>query len=180
MLMGGSRVPYTVASFVVYENALEQIYKHVDKSTVSSAAVTGINIVSGLIAGIAAAVVSHPADTLLSKINKDKGTTRESTLTRLYKLSREMGIQGSFSGIRARIVMVGGMTAVQFAIYGDIKKVGPIRWSIALLMVDERLMMVIGSWRDWRDRDQMRRLTDVCRLSLFRFLRYMDTAHGKF
>ncbi|GAB1315655.1 Mitochondrial phosphate carrier protein [Madurella fahalii] len=116
------QVPYTMASFVVYENTLEQIYKHVDKSAVSGTAITGINIASGLIAGVAAAVVSQPADTLLSKINKDKGATGESTFGRLLRLARGMGVRGSFAGIRARIIMVGGMTAVQFAIYGDIKK----------------------------------------------------------
>jgi len=117
------RVPYTMASFVVYENALEGAYKWVDKTTISSAAITGINLGSGLLAGFAAALVSQPADTMLSKINKGKGESGEGTFNRLWKIAREMGLRGSYAGIRARLVMVGGMTAIQFAIYGDVKKV---------------------------------------------------------
>ncbi|KAI8948824.1 mitochondrial phosphate carrier protein [Xylaria longipes] len=116
------QVPYTMATFVVYENALEQAYKWVDKSTVSSAGVTGINMGAGLIAGIAATLVSQPADTMLSKINKAKGETGEGALRRLWRIAGDTGFRGSFAGVRARLVMVGGMTAVQFAVYGDIKK----------------------------------------------------------
>ena len=112
-----------MATFVVYEKALEEAYKRVDKSTISSAAITGINLGSGLIAGVAAALVSQLVDTMLSKINKEKGEPGEGTLRRLWNIARDMGLRGSYAGIRARLVMVGGMTAVQFAIYGDIKKV---------------------------------------------------------
>jgi solute carrier family 25 phosphate transporter 3 len=117
------RVPYTMATFVVYEKAIQTIYSHVDKSTLSSAAVTGVNTTAGLIAGVAAAVVSHPADTILSKINKDKAMAGEGVMSRIFRIASGLGIAGSFTGLRARIVMVGGMTAVQFAIYGDVKKV---------------------------------------------------------
>jgi solute carrier family 25 phosphate transporter 3 len=83
---------------------------------------TGINLGSGLIAGFAAAIVSQPADTMLSKINKTKGLPGESTVSRLAKIARELGVRGSFAGLPTRLFMVGGLTAGQFAIYGDIKK----------------------------------------------------------
>lgn len=123
MSINSSRVPYTMAAFVVYENALEQAYTWVDKSTVSSAATTGINLGSGLLAGFAAAIVSQPADTVLSKINKDKGEPGDGTLRRVWKIAKDTGLRGSFVGTRARLIMVGGMTAIQFGIYGDIKNV---------------------------------------------------------
>ncbi|KAB5572457.1 mitochondrial carrier domain-containing protein [Coniochaeta sp. 2T2.1] len=116
------QVPYTMATFVVYENAIEQAYKWVDKSTMSSATVTAINLGSGLVAGVAAALVSQPADTILSKINKEKGNTKVGTLRRLSQIARDTGFRGSYAGIQARLVLVGGMTAIQFAIYGDVKK----------------------------------------------------------
>ena len=120
------RVPYTAATFLVYEKASQVAYSLVDRSTLSSAGVTGINLGSGLIAGIAAAIVSHPADTVLSKINKEKGMPGESTLGRLIRIATGLGLRGSFTGLQARVVMVSGMTAVQFMIYGDIKRVGMI------------------------------------------------------
>ncbi|MCJ1352108.1 MAG: mitochondrial phosphate carrier protein [Icmadophila ericetorum] len=116
------QVPYTMAKFVVYEKVAEAIYQRVDKSKTSDAMQTTINLGSGLMAGFAAAIVSQPADTMLSKINKTKGLPGESTTSRLIKIARELGLRGSYVGIGARLFMVGTLTAGQFAIYGDIKK----------------------------------------------------------
>lgn len=116
------QVPYTMAKFVVFEKVSEMVYRSVDKSKTSSGMQTTINLGSGLVAGFAAAIISQPADTMLSKINKTQGLPGEGTVSRLVKIAGELGLRGSFSGIGARLVMVGGITAGQFAIYGDIKK----------------------------------------------------------
>lgn len=79
---------------------------------------TVYNLGSGLIAGFAAAIISQPADTMLSKINKTKGEPGEGTTSRLIKIAKELGLRGSYSGIGARLFMVGTLTAGQFAIYG--------------------------------------------------------------
>lgn len=112
-----------MAKFVVYEKVAEAIWKRIDKSTASASTATTVNLGSGLIAGFAAAIISQPADTMLSKINKTKGLPGEGTTSRLIKIAQELGLRGSFSGIGARLFMVGTLTAGQFAIYGDIKKV---------------------------------------------------------
>jgi len=117
------QVPYTMAKFVVYEKVAEAIYRSVDKNTASDGTKTVINLGSGLIAGFAAALVSQPADTMLSKINKTKGLPGEGTTSRLIKIGKELGFRGSYAGIGARLFMVGTLTAGQFAIYGDIKRV---------------------------------------------------------
>ncbi|KAF2749867.1 mitochondrial carrier [Sporormia fimetaria CBS 119925] len=116
------QVPYTMAKFVVFEKVNEAIYRTVDKSTASNGMQTVINLGSGVIAGFAAALVSQPADTMLSKINKTKGEPGEGTTSRLIKMAKELGFRGSYAGIGARLFMVGTLTAGQFAIYGDIKK----------------------------------------------------------
>lgn len=107
-----------MAKFVVFEKVAEAIYKRVDKNSISDGAKTGINLGSGLIAGFAAAIVSQPADTMLSKINKTKGLPGEGTTSRLIKIAKELGLRGSYTGIGARLFMVGTLTAGQFAIYG--------------------------------------------------------------
>ena len=111
-----------MAKFVVYEKVAETIYANFDKSKMSGGQQTTVNLGSGLIAGFAAAIVSQPADTMLSKINKTKGLPGEGTVSRLIKISKELGVRGSFSGIGARLVMVGGITAGPFAIYGKFSK----------------------------------------------------------
>jgi solute carrier family 25 phosphate transporter 3 len=112
-----------MAKFVVFEKVSEAIYSQFDKSTLSDGSKTGINLGSGLVAGLAAAVISQPADTMLSKINKTQGAPGEGTVTRLVKIAKELGIRGSYGGIGARLFMVGSITAGQFAIFGDIKRV---------------------------------------------------------
>lgn len=64
------QVPYTMAKFVVYEKVSEVTYTIVNKDEIGSSGQTAVNLGSGLIAGFAAAFVSQPADTMLSKINK--------------------------------------------------------------------------------------------------------------
>ncbi|KAK2747776.1 mitochondrial phosphate carrier protein [Myotisia sp. PD_48] len=116
------QVPYTMAKFVVFEKASETIYEKLGKDTLSDGAKTSVNLLSGLIAGFAAAIISQPADTMLSKINKTKGAPGEGTTTRLIKIAKELGLKGSFGGLGARLFLVGSITAGQFAIYGDIKR----------------------------------------------------------
>ena len=128
------QVPYTMAKFVVYEKASEAIFKNfVNKDTASDGTKTVVNLGSGLIAGFAAAIISQPADTMLSKINKTKGLPGEGTVSRLVKIAKELGFRGSFTGLPARLFMVGTLTAGQFAIYGDIKRV----IGMLLLKVDD-------------------------------------------
>src|ERR1700760_1531247 len=101
-----------MAKFVVYEKVAEAVWATLDKSTASPATATAVNLGSGLIAGFAAAIISQPADTMLSKINKTKGLPGESTTSRLIKISKELGLRGSFAGIGARLFMVGTLVSV--------------------------------------------------------------------
>ncbi|CCX15038.1 mitochondrial carrier domain-containing protein [Pyronema domesticum] len=116
------QVPYTMAKFVVYEKAAEAIFGVWKKEDLSAPMQTVANLSAGLIAGFAAALVSQPADTMLSKINKTPGAPGEGTTSRLIKIGKELGLKGSYTGIGARLFMVGTLTAFQFAIYSDIKK----------------------------------------------------------
>ncbi|KAI8992488.1 mitochondrial carrier domain-containing protein [Pilobolus umbonatus] len=119
------QVPYTMAKFVVFERAAEAFVKSmgVPKDEILPSTMTGINLASGVIAGTVAAIVSQPADTLLSKINKQKGAVGESLTSRLIGMAGQLGVKGLFLGLGPRIVMVATLTSFQFAIYGDIKRV---------------------------------------------------------
>ena len=108
-----------MAKFVVYEKVAEAVYKRVDKSTTSNGMQTVINLGSGLMAGFAAAIVSQPADTMLSKINKTKGLPGEGTTSRLIKIAKELGLRGSYAGIGARLFMVSLIPKGPFRIHGE-------------------------------------------------------------
>jgi solute carrier family 25 phosphate transporter 3 len=118
------QVPYTMAKFAVYEIAFENAINMTGKpkDQLASSTVTALNLGAGLVAGFAAAIISQPADTLLSKINKTKALPGETTTSRLMKLASQLGARGMFTGMGARLVMIGTLTAGQFAIYGDIKR----------------------------------------------------------
>jgi len=119
------QIPYTMAKFVVYERVAEAMYASMKtpKDKVSASTATAINLGSGLIAGLCAAVISQPADTLLSKMNKAKAADGQGILSRLAEQARLLGFSGLMTGLTARLFMVGTLTAAQFAIYGDIKRV---------------------------------------------------------
>ncbi|ORZ16875.1 mitochondrial carrier domain-containing protein [Absidia repens] len=119
------QVPYTMAKFVVYELAAEKIIHSIGtpKDELSPSTITKVNLGAGIIAGTAAAIISQPADTLLSKINKQKGVEGQSVTSRLVTMAGQLGAKGLFLGLGPRIVMVATLTAGQFAIYGDIKRV---------------------------------------------------------
>lgn len=80
-----------------------------------------ISLSSGVIAGVAAAIISHPADTLLSKINKAGAGGTGSTSSRLVNIAKEMGFAKlALTGLGARCVMIGSLTAGQFGIFDTV------------------------------------------------------------
>lgn len=117
------QVPYNMAKFSTMEIVLESALRFAGKTKhdLSPNEATVYNLGSGLMAGFAAAIISQPADTLLSKINKNKALPGETTAGRLIKYSRELGMVGLFTGLTTRLIMVGTITALQFGIYGEIK-----------------------------------------------------------
>lgn len=117
------QIPYNIAKFLVFERAAEAIYGTIStpKAELSSSTNTVVNLGAGIIAGCAAAFVSQPADTLLSKVNKTKKAEGQSTVGLLVQLAKQLGLRGSFAGLPTRLVMVGTLTSLQFTIYGSLK-----------------------------------------------------------
>ena len=73
---------------------------------------------SGVVAGVAAAIISHPADTLLSKINKKGAGGEGGMFTRMGRIVAETGLVTLCTqGLGARCVMIGTLTAGQFGIF---------------------------------------------------------------
>jgi len=111
------QIPYTIAKFVVQDFAQEQIYSVTGKK-VSKSTKFGISLTSGVIAGVVAAIISHPADTLLSKMNKAGAGGDGGMFTRMGRIASEMGIvKLCTQGLGARCIMIGSITAGQFGIF---------------------------------------------------------------
>jgi len=118
------QVPYTMAKFAVQGAAAEAIFEAVgaDVKTCSGNTKMAVSLSSGVVAGVAAAIISHPADTLLSLINKSEGAGGEgSIMVRLGRLAKEVGFKKlCLTGLGARCVMIGTLTAGQFGIFDTV------------------------------------------------------------
>jgi len=117
------QVPYTMAKFAVQGKAAEAMYASLGKrpEEVKGATAATVSLGSGVIAGVVAAIISHPADTLLSKINKKGAGGEGSMVKRLVTIAGEMGfVRLCLTGLGARCVMVGSLTAGQFLIFDSV------------------------------------------------------------
>ncbi|KAF5507212.1 Mitochondrial phosphate carrier protein [Colletotrichum aenigma] len=119
------QVPYAVGQFSVHEAAVEVIYRTMGperKAKMTQLQSTGVELASGVVAGVAAAVLSHPADTLLSAINKGAGDPKQGATSRMFQLAKEFGPKRLLlTGLGPRIVMTCGLVAGQFVIYAQCK-----------------------------------------------------------
>ncbi|CAK1364936.1 Mitochondrial phosphate carrier protein 2 [Cercospora beticola] len=116
------QIPYTMVKFATFESAVAQIYKTLGKKKeeYNTLQQTGVSFLGGYIAGIGCAVISHPADVMVSKLNanKGKGEGAGQAIGRIYK---EIGFKGLWNGLPVRIAMIGTLTAFQWLIYDSFK-----------------------------------------------------------
>lgn len=119
------QVPYTMAKFAVQGRVAESIYNSMGSSPAQCGAVlnTGVACGSGVVAGVVAAIISHPADTLLSKVNKAGAGGDGSIPARMLNITKETGvIKLCTQGLGARCVMIGTLTALQFGIFDSVMR----------------------------------------------------------
>jgi len=117
------QVPYTMTKFAVQGNAAEAIYASMGKSPSECTSGTNVSIslASGVIAGVASAIISHPADTLLSKVNKAGAGGDGTIFVRLMNIAKETGfVKLCTVGLLPRCVMIGTLTAGQFGIFDTV------------------------------------------------------------
>lgn len=114
------QVPYTMAKFAVQGKAQDMLHESAGTKpeTSSSGYNLGVSLTSGVIAGVAAAIISHPADTLLSMVNKAGAGGNGSTTSRLMNIAKEVGfVKLCTNGLMPRCIMIGTLTAGQFGIF---------------------------------------------------------------
>jgi hypothetical protein len=114
----GRQIPYTMMKFASFETIVEMIYARLpgSKNDYSKAAQTGVSFAAGYLAGILCAIVSHPADVMVSKLNayRKPGEGFGAVTSRIYK---DIGFMGLWNGLPVRIVMIGTLTGLQWMIY---------------------------------------------------------------
>nr|BAN20386.1 mitochondrial phosphate carrier protein [Riptortus pedestris] len=111
------QIPYTMMKFACFERTVELLYKHVvpkPRAECTKGEQLVVTFAAGYIAGVFCAVVSHPADTVVSKLNQEKGATA-------IDVVKKVGFMGMWKGLGPRIIMIGTLTAAQWFIYDFVK-----------------------------------------------------------
>lgn len=113
----GRQIPYTMMKFACFERTVEALYMYVvpkPRSECSKSEQLVVTFAAGYIAGVFCAIVSHPADTIVSYMNKSQGSTVGSA-------AKALGFKGMWAGLGPRIIMIGTLTALQWFIYDSVK-----------------------------------------------------------
>ena len=110
------QIPYTIAKFVGFEMVVEQFYTKVftkPRDSYSKGFQLGITFASGYIAGVFCAIISQPADNLVSQMGKAENKGRS-----FGELAAEQGAKRLFlGGLGTRVIMIGTLTGLQWWIY---------------------------------------------------------------
>lgn len=111
------QIPYTMMKFSAFERTVELIYQHVwpkPRAECTKSEQLIVTFMAGYIAGVFCAIVSHPADCVVSVLNKTPGVTAG-------QVAKDLGFKGLWKGLVARIIMIGTLTALQWFIYDSVK-----------------------------------------------------------
>uniref|UniRef100_D3TS16 Phosphate carrier protein, mitochondrial n=1 Tax=Glossina morsitans morsitans TaxID=37546 RepID=D3TS16_GLOMM len=111
------QIPYTMMKFACFERTVELLYKYVvpkPRAECTKGEQLVVTFAAGYIAGVFCAIVSHPADTVVSKLNQEKGASA-------FDVAKKLGWLGMWAGLLPRIVMIGTLTAAQWFIYDAVK-----------------------------------------------------------
>ena len=84
------QIPYTMMKFAAFERTIEFLYKHVvpvPRDELGKPAQLIVTFTAGYIAGVFCAVVSHPPDSIVSKLNSQQGSS-------MIQAAKDLGMIG--------------------------------------------------------------------------------------
>jgi solute carrier family 25 phosphate transporter 3 len=115
------QIPYTMAKFFFFEKVVGLFYGHVfndkPRGEYTKATQLTVTFMSGYTAGVICAIVSHPADTLVSLMGKESNKGKG-----LGTIASEFGYSNLMTkGLATRIIMIGTLTGLQWWIYDTFK-----------------------------------------------------------
>ncbi|KAF5316496.1 hypothetical protein D9619_006362 [Psilocybe cf. subviscida] len=114
------QIPYTMAKFFFFEKIVELFYQNVftaPKETYGKGTQLGVTFASGYLAGVVCAIVSHPADSIVSQLGKASNKGKS-----VGTIVSEVGM-GTLAtkGLSTRVLMIGTLTGFQWWIYDSFK-----------------------------------------------------------
>lgn len=132
------QIPYTVTQLTVFSKCIDYLYGTVlpehfgvtSRDELSAKQQLLASLGCGVVAGVASSYASHPADTILSRINvksphhhhHHRHHHHQSPPPRtIVQIAKELGFRGIWLGAGTRAVMVSMLSAGMFLIYDSVK-----------------------------------------------------------
>lgn len=109
------QISFGMMKFLVFDFFTDFAYSLLPYLADQTSTRLSVSLTSGLVAGVCAAIVSQPADTVLSTMNRDPG--RSSIPSTVATIIEERGVGGLFLGLPSRIVWSGAIISGQFLLY---------------------------------------------------------------
>ena len=95
-----------MAKFFFFEKIVQLFYTHVftePKDTYGKGTQLGVTFASGYLAGVVCAIVSHPADSLVSQLGRTENKGKS-----IGKIASEVGVMSlATKGLGTRVIMIG-------------------------------------------------------------------------
>ena len=117
----GRQIPSTMANFFVFEHVVDAVYRHVlvhkARDDYPARTQLGVTLCAGYTAGSLSAIVSHPADTLVSLRSMPQHRGKA-----VGALVREQGLgRLATAGLGPRVLLTGCVMAGQWMLYDSFK-----------------------------------------------------------
>ncbi|KAI8823718.1 putative mitochondrial carrier family [Fimicolochytrium jonesii] len=114
------QIPYNVSKFFFFEQIVSGFYTYLltkPKDSYSKTTQLGVTFASGYLAGVVCAIVSHPADSIVSLMSKPDNKGKS-----VGQIARETGARRLLTGgLGTRVLMIGTLTGMQWWIYDSLK-----------------------------------------------------------
>lgn len=115
----GRQIPGTIVNFYTFETAVSMIYSQLPKpkEDYSGLQQLGVTFAAGYMAGFCSAVISHPADSLVSLMALPQHSGKSA-----FQIAKHVGLyQLATKGLAPRILITGKIISVQWLLYDSFK-----------------------------------------------------------
>lgn len=112
-------IPYTITKFTIFDVSTEFVYDKFPVAREDIQLSLFVSLFCGSLAGISAAVVSNPADAIISEMKKIKSD--DGPITTFSKLIDRGGVTSLFRGLGVRMLFYTLLVSLQFLIYDFVR-----------------------------------------------------------
>ena len=113
------QVPYAMVKFTIFDLSTEYLMKAYPSSSEDLILSLGISLLGGIFGGVSAAIVSNPADAVISELKK--AASDMSPQEAFRSLMDRTGASGLFKGLQIRMLFYSLASSMQFVTYDSIR-----------------------------------------------------------